>query len=370
MPNSKTNFNTDEIDNTSIESLDDFYTLTQQVGSVDKAVSNNLYGISSNGVKGVLPENRDSYGLVFFTRPQLNLTKKNIMNIRKMYSLLNNDTNSIHRYVRCMLDPRLETVKTGSKDLTLVQEASTLVNNELAYIPVLTNNIKSMSGWPDVSLPTFTSKEGIRKEQWAIGDGTIEIYDSFDLDCTFKNMKDEPITMLIDTWVQYIAQVFEGNMSPYIDMIAENEIDYNTRIYRLVLDENKRYVKKIAATGASFPVIIPTAKMFDFSDENKYNTQTKELNLRFKCVGALYNDDILIKEFNATTGIFNPEVRNMINGKEHNLDKIPESLLTVLNHRGIPYINEETLELEWWIDKNSLSYKRVIASLENKRNIT
>jgi len=364
MPNSKTNFKTAEIDTNKITSLDDFYTLTQQLGSGDKAISNNLYGISSNGVKGVLPENRDSYGLVFFTRPQLNLSKKNIMNIRKMYSLLNNDPNSIHRYVRCMLDPRLETVKVGANTADLDTAGSTLVNNELAFIPVFTNNIKSMSGWPDVALPTFTSKEGLRKEQWTIGDGAIEIYDSFDLDCTFKNMKDEPITMLVETWVQYIAQVFEGNMSPYIDMIAENEIDYNTRIYRLVLDETKRYVKKIAATGASFPVNVPTGKMFDFTDENKYNTQTKELNLRFKCVGALYNDDILIREFNNTAGIFNPEIRKMANGYVHNLDKIPESLLTVLNYRGIPYINEETLELEWWIDKNSLSYKRIIASLK------
>lgn len=364
MSETKTDFNTKEIDGKNVKSLDDFFTLTQQLGSSDKAISNNLFGLTNDGVKGVLPENRDSYGMVFFTRPQLNLSKKNVMNVRKMYSLLNNDPSSIHRYVRCMLDPRLNKVKIGNDTEALDTATSVLLNDELAFIPVLTNNIKSMSGWPDIALPTFTSKEGLRKEQWSIGDGAIEIYDSFDIDCTFKNMKDEPITMLMETWVQYIAQVFEGNMSPYMDMIVENEIDYNTRIYRLVLDETKRFVKKIAATGASFPINVPTGKMFDFTDENKYNDQTKELNLRFKCVGAMYNDDILIQEFNKTAGIFDPEVRNLINGRAHNLEKIPESLLSVFNHRGTPLINKNTLELEWWINKNSLTYKRIMSTLK------
>lgn len=364
MSTTKTDFKTKEVDTKNIKSLDDFFTLTQNLGSSDKAVSNNLFGLSNDGVKGILPENRDSYGMVFFTRPQLNLSKNNIMNIRKMYSLLNNDPNSIHRYVRCMLDPRLAAFKIGDGTGALDTAESTLVNNELPFISVLSNNIKSMSGWPDVALPTFTSKEGIRKEQWSIGDGAIEIYESFDIDCTFKNMKDEPITMLMDTWVNYIAQVFEGNISPYMDMIVENEIDYNTRIYRLVLDETKRYVKKIAATGASFPLNVPSGKMFDFTDENKYNDQTKEINIRFKCNGAMYNDDILIQEFNKTAGIFDPEIRNLIHGKEHNLEKIPESLLSVFKHRGTPLINKSTLELEWWINKNSLTYKRIMSTLD------
>jgi len=343
---------------TGVGSLGEFLTITQPAGDPARALSNNLYGLSNNGIRGALPENKDSHGLVFFTRPQLNLSSSNIKNYRRMYSLLSEDSASVARYVRCVLDPRLAITQPEDSNLTTIR--SDLMNEFLPFIPVFTNNIKTVSGWPDLVLPTFTSKEGLRKEQWSIGDGAIEIYNSFDLDCVFKNTKDEPITTIIDTWLSYIANVFEGTLSPYLDMITENEIDYNTRIYRLVMDETQTYVKKIAATGASFPVNVPSGKMFDYTEETKYNDQTKDINIRFKCNGAMYNDAILIDEFNKTVGVFNPEVRNMLYGRSHNLERIPTKLTKALNFRGIPLINKNTLALEWWISKNSLSYKKMI----------
>jgi len=343
-----------------IKSLDDFLESSQYIGSLDRAVSNNLYGINHQGVKGVIPENRDSYGLAFFTRPQLNLSNPNLANIRHMYSMLTTDTSSIQMYVRNMLDPRLVYNKRRPVH-------STLVDNQQAFIPILTNNIKTMSGWPDIVTPTFTSKSGVRKEQYSQVDGSTDIYDSFDIDCTFRNTRDEPLLLLMETWTKYMSNVFEGMMSPYMDMIKENEIDYNTRIYRLVLDESKRYVKKIAATGASFPINVPTGKVFDFSDSSKYNDQNKDINIRFKTVGAMYNDDILIKEFNTTVGIFHQEMRKLLdpdnNWKSSTMEKIPFELLPLFNNRGYPIINYDTLELEWWIDKTSITYKSLMKKL-------
>jgi hypothetical protein len=345
-----------KIDINNIENLDEFFKYTQEVGSVNKAVSNNLYGLNHQGVDGIIPENRDSYGMAFFTRPQLNLKSANLRNDRKLYSLLTTNPASIQRYTRCLLDPRLrfENINTP------------LLDPRMAFIPVFTNNLKSMSGWPDIVLPTFTSKEGVRKEQYIQADGHTDIYESFDLDCTFRNTKDEPIISILITWLRYMANVFEGMFSPYLDYIVSNRIDYQTRIYRLVLDESKRYVKKIAATGASFPVNVPTGKFFDLNKENKYNDQTRDINVRFKSVGAMYNDDILIQEFNKTGAVFNPEIRNLINGRPHSLEKIPYDMLSMFNNRGYPVINAETLELEWWVDKNSLTYKSIMETLSNQ----
>ena len=341
------------VDYNSIESLDSFHTLTQNTGSISKAASNNMFGLNHQAVKGIIPENRDSYGLAFFTRPQLNMSTQNIRNIRKMYSLLTTKDNTVHRYVRCLLDPRL-------KYNNIV---SSLLDNQMPFMPILTNNITNMSGWPDVVMPTYASKEGIRGEQYFQADGHSDIYGTFDIDCTFKNTKDEPIILMLQTWLMYMGAVFEGTMSPYLDFITENEIDYNTRIYRLVLDESKHIVKKIAATGASIPVNVPVGKFFDFTDATKYNDQTKEVNVRFTSVGAMYNDDILIKEFNETVAIFNHDVRLMLSGLPHSLEKIPPTLISLFNNRGYPVINTETLELEWWINKNSLTYKKIISSL-------
>lgn len=355
-----------------IQTLDKFHALTQSTGSVDKALSNNLYGLNHQQVKGILPENRDSYGLTFFTRPQLNLQNSNLRNIRQFYNLLTTKANSVQRYVRATLDPRLslnQVVSTPESDggKTKVAQGAVLtdlVDKNMAFIPVLTNTIKSMSGWPDVVMPSFTSKSGLKKEQWSIADGSIEIFEAFDLDLNFRNIKDEPIILMMQTWLTYMAQVFEGNISPYMDFITENEIDYNTRIYRIVLDESKRYVKKIAATGASFPINVPSGKFYDYNDATKYNDQTKEINIRFKCMGAMYNDSMLIREFNETGAIFNPNIRKLLNGDpSHNLEVIPYDLLERLNHRGYPIIDTDTMELTWYINKDSLSYKELLKTV-------
>jgi len=353
------------IDFNKVDTLDKFYALTQQTGSIDKAISNNLYGINHQGVKSIISENRDSYGYVFFTRPQLNMSTYNLRNLRHFYSLLTTDHATIQRYVRCTLDPRINMPHKGSV-------TSPLVDPSFAFIPVLSNNIKTMSGWPDIVLPTFSSKQGVRREQTTMADGTTDIYDSFDLDCVFKNTKDEPIILMMQTWLYYAAAVFEGVLTPYVDMITENMIDYNTRIYRLVMDESKRVVKKIAATGASFPINVPTGKFFDYDSESKYNTQAKDINIRFKSVGAMYNDDILVREFNDTSVIFNRDLQKIIDGGYKNTllyEKIPEELLSVFNHRGYPLIDTNTFELNWWVNTSSLTYKKIQKTLTTSTTI-
>ena len=336
-----------------LSSLDELFALTQTTGSIERAGSNALYGINHQNLDGAIPENRDSYGFTFFTRPQLNLTGSNLRNVRKLYDYLTTEPLTIQRYVRCMLDPRL--YYSGI--------TTPLVDQQMAYIPVLGNMLKTMSGWPDIVLPTFTSKPGVRREEWSIGDGSIEIFEKFNLDCTFRNFKDEPISSLLVLWLSYMAYVFEGKMSPYITMIVENEIDYNTRIYRIVTDESKRFVKKIAATGASFPVNDPTGRMFDFNKSVKYNDQTRDINVRFECNGAMFNDPILVVEFNKTSAIFNPKIAAIMKGEHTSLEKIPEELKLAFNNRGYPYINPKTLELEWYVDTSSATYNYIMTNL-------
>ena len=87
--------------------LDDYFQSTP-VGSVDRAIGNNLYGINHRQVAGMVPINKDLYGLTFFVRPQLNLHSNNVRNLRLLYPLLNKNTNSIQRFTRCTLDPRLD----------------------------------------------------------------------------------------------------------------------------------------------------------------------------------------------------------------------------------------------------------------------
>jgi hypothetical protein len=225
-----------------------------------------------------------------------------------------------------------------------------LVDSSQAFIPVLTNNLLTLSGWPDVVAPVFESESGMYKESYAQVDGLSRNYESFDLDASFRNTRGDPILYMFYIWLQYMSDVFEGKLVPYMDYLVENVIDYNTRIYRLVLDVNKQKVKKIAATGASFPVSVPTGSFFDFNSETPYSDQNKDITIRFRCMGADYLDDILIKEFNDTVKIFNPSMFNRYRDQE--MVRVSQKTLPLFNNRGYPRIDETTYDLEWWVSKD------------------
>jgi len=348
------------------------------IGSIERSIGNNLYGLNFRQTGNVVPRAKDSYGFTFFTRPQLNLSQLNITNHRSFYNLMTTNEKSYQRYVRLMLDPRLGKIG-GLK--------SPFVDNLNAFIPILTNNTLSLSGWPDITVPNYTTPSGLYGQEHSFVDGVTNHYESFDIDVTFKNIKGSPLIYLFFIWLKYESLVFEGILNPYTDMITENEIDYNTRIYRVLLDEQKRYVTHIAATGASFPINNPTGNIFDFSVEKPLNV-IKDINIRFRSLGFIAFEDIVKLEFNKSIAIFNSDIKKIL---KHDLDdstpdsnklrddgtkvykipgtsyvKIPYHLAVTsdssifnnsfynLNYKAYPYINLTTNEFEWWIDETRM----------------
>lgn len=335
--------------------LDDYFASTP-IGSVDRATGNNLYGINHQQTPGAVPSNKDTFGLTFFTRPQLNMQPDNIRNERRFYPLLSVKELSMQRFVRATLDPRLQRghdTGVDSTESTYPVVPCPIVDPLQAFIPVLTNNLLTLSGWPDVVAPVFESDAGLYKESYTQVDGLTKNYESFDLDASFRNTRGDPILYMFYVWLHYMGNVFEGKMVPYMDYLAENVIDYNTRIYRLVLDSNKEKVKKIAATGASFPISVPTGSFFDFNAETPYSDQNKDISIRFRCMGADYMDDILIREFNETVQLFNPLMKDKY--RHQNMQLVDQSLLALFNNRGYARIDEETYALEWWVDKHTFN---------------
>ena len=346
-------------------SLDEYYSNSSEIGNLKREVSEVFYGINNNYTETPLPRNKDYDALLFMVRPQLNLTSANIRNNRLFYSLMTKVPLSMHRYVRCILDPRLMNI-SGEVEVDPVGNTSKasdglkcpLVDNTNPFIPIVSNTFRSISGWPDVTLPTYTSGNGIYKQQYSQADGVTLNYESFDLDLSFRNMIGDPVIYLMYIWLHYMSSVFEGRLMPYMDFIVENELDYNTRIYKLTLDVSHTYVKKIAATGASFPISVPTGQFFDSNRDKPYNDQTDEFSIRFRNVGAQYNDDILIKEFNETVNIFNPLMRETFKGRLDNstkpsdsIIKIPKKLRIFFKNKGVPRIDQTTNELDWFIPK-------------------
>jgi len=362
------------------------------VGSIQKAIGNNLYGINFRQTGNAVPRDKSVYGFTFFTRPQLNLSSLNITNFRGFYNLLTSNELSYQRFTRMSLDPRIG-YNDGIK--------CPFVDNQNAFFSILTNNIVSLSGWPDLFVPTYTSESGLYGEEHSFVDGVTNHFESYDLDITFKNTKGNPLIYLFYIWIKYESLVFEGILNPYLDMITENEIDYNTRIYRVVLDQQKRYVTYIASTGASFPVNVPTGNLFDYNLDTPYNTRNSEINIRFRNMGFIAFEDILKLQFNRTVAMFNPGMYKLLqydmsDGSDSSKAredpnvvyrvpgcpyvKLPHALSMAIdsdmftngyfavNHRAYPWINLQTNELEFWIknssfDKNNeLDFKDMIES--------
>lgn len=329
-------------------SLDDYFQ-SSNLGSIDQAIGNNLFGINHRQIPGVVSSNKDVYGLTFFVRPQLNLQADNVRNFRLLSPLLNEIETSIQRHVRCSLDPRLIHGYTFNNH-SIPTLSCPIVDNLNCFIPILTNNLTALSGWPDLAVPTYTSEPGLYREQYSQVDGIARNFEMFDLNVSFRNTKGDPILYMFYVWLHYMAAVFEGKLSPYIDFITEREMDYNTKIYRLVLDQQKNVVTKIGATGVAFPISNAVGSFFDYNVNQPYNDQNKEITIRFRCLGFECLDDILVHDFNKSVVQFNSNMRNGV--RENVMYKINKNIVHLFNNRGYPRINPNTYELEWWIDNN------------------
>lgn len=320
--------------------------LLSQISPSSTAIGSSFYGINHRQTPPAIPINRDYYGLAFFTRPAMNLSTANLQTHRLFTPLLTTVKDSLPRAIRCLLD------------YTLVQDgvSSPFVDPQQAFIAPLTNHLLSLNGWPDISVQEFQSHEGLYKEVFGFVDGNItEAVRSYELTATFRNIPGDPITAFFFYWCQYMAAVFEGTLVPYPDMIWENEIDYNTRIYRVVLDSTKTKVQKIAATGASFPLTSPTGAAFNFdSQQGPLNSSNDQITINFRCFGATYLDDILIDEFNRTVVLFNSNMADAVRTSKYT--KVPMSALPIFNNTGYARIDPNTYELEWWVDNDQYNY--------------
>lgn len=337
-------------------SLDDYFQTTP-IGSLNRAIGNHLYGINHRQTPNAVPSNKDIYGYTFVVRPQLNFQSDNIRNVRQLSSLLNSVPSSIQAYVRCMLDPRIQTGYKLHKNSKASVPAfnNPFVDMQNPFIPVITNSLVSVSGWPDITPHIHTSPAGNYKQTHSMFDGISRNFEEFDLDLTFQNMRGDTLLYMFYCWLMYGSNVFEGKLVPYTDFMAEREIDYQTRVYRLDMDQHKRKVSKLCATLIATPYTCPMGSFFDYNRDKPFNDQNKEFTIRFKCNGVDYYDDILIWEFNQTVVQFNYAMADGV--RESRMVQVPEYLLGLFNNRGYPRINPADSILEWWVSAELFSTK-------------
>lgn len=306
-------------------------------GAYGKFIGNTMHGINHELRNPILKNIPEGDAYVFFTKPYFNMRAANLRGDRRTTNLITTGVyNNVQTFIRQTLDPDL-VFNGGSCDM---------VDRNSPWIPLLSNTLKSMSGWPDRVQPIFTSTPGARGEQYSMADGIIETNGRFDLTMQFEKMDGRINERLLETWMLMTSLQVDGKVWPYPWQEAYFEKNYDTSIYVLIMDSTNRLVIDIARVISAFP--INDNKGSGFNINNKKTDKPTEFSIRFECNIVEYSDPIDFYEFNLTTARWNLDIFNLIfNGNSGNLVKIPRNELS--KHTSlIPYIDTSTNELVWY----------------------
>jgi hypothetical protein len=343
-------------------SIDDFLNLSNLehgLGPTGSSAMTMLYGLSIN--KGLLPipHNTDHQGYVFFTKPACNLTYNNVKAISELNFLADDKENSMSNAIRCMLSPNLfgepdiNALKASSLKDSKILQRSNLINDKQAFLPI-SNFLESLSAMPDTQMDTYNSPEGKRGEQVTFYDGYSEFNGVFDITATFDNMDGDFICAMFGAWIEWGNRVVEGTVCPFPIFLMCNEMDYTSRYYRLIMDKTRTFVQNIAAPGYFIPTTNPDGAKFGYNRSDVYTSENNKVQINLHCVGAEKNRNILLYEFNETVEAFNVDMKdsksNMVKLNQSK-SEIPYDLKLIFDYEAYPYINIETYELEWYVEK-------------------
>ena len=318
------------------------------LGSLSDAYGLMLAGLNHRGLGNPINSNQDNSGIILFTRPDLNLSYDNLSSKRVMMNYAsNNIEHTIQRYCRVALDPR------GAKNYNI---ETPLFRNGNWFIPLLTNNLLSLSGFPDRVIETFTSTPGVRKEVVSMVNGMFNHYGEISLTANFRNIAGNPIPTLLSLWLEYCEAVFLGEALPYPHSMIDQRMDYTTRIYVLILDPSRRFVQSMATT-LGFPTVDPTGARFNFTGDEVMMQSSSQLSINFLCNGLIVNDPREIHNFNRRAAKFDPgmQILSVTNGGKMTLkgdmyqlrgDEVKRG-----NYHGVPLIHPYTQELMWFVTK-------------------
>lgn len=345
---------------------------TTGAGSETERFQDVFHGLNRLPQIPELPIHKETQGLILFTRPELNLAYDNISKegARQLAHLLTQDPNSAMGAIKLALDPvtqRGSPVFAKSFD----RQNGPRIDSRLTdpfnpYLTLLSNTCITMSPPPDLGINTYTSPEGVFREQWIMNDSIAENNGYYDITCTFSNIQGNSVLMTFLIWILYMGLLRVGPIVPHHHNRLCNRMDYFTRIERWKFDETGRYIEQWFHTGASMPKSISVGSAFGLNKLEPMEFENKEISVQFGSVGAVYNDPIQLWEFNYRMLQWNPKLKDDVRKK--NFYKAPVIDSAITNWKGYPLINLATREMEWWIPKDE--YRKVIAGIYDSPTYT
>ena len=305
---------------------------------LDSALTSTIYGIDIFGTGSPAQQAHEQFGLTFFTRPMLNLSYDNITADRTLTPLGTLEPMSIGRYVRAMLDP------LGNYNCPLVDPTN-------IFLPLLSNTCESLTGWQDPIIETYQSPAGIKKESWSIADSSSKVYQTMQLSSSFRNTRGNIMGYLFHVWQTYMALEYEGVIDPRPEFIRHFTIDYQTRIYRLILDPTRTFVQEIVMCGAAFPLANNAGSRANYNRAQVVNTEIDLYSQTWQTMGAFYYDPGCMYDFNEAAGKLKPGFSDPRTRLQF-YRRLWPSEYRIFTYRCFPQINVRTARLEWWIERD------------------
>jgi len=283
----------------------------------------------------------DNIGLMFMSRPLLNLEDDNVRKHPQLLSLYAPPPNTIQHYVKGILDPIWGRANSGGSEV---------LDPLVAWIPILTNALKVSSGFPDIGLNTSVSEPGIRKEVTRRVDGILKVNYDFDMRMSWYPTKPNIIPFLFDVWNHYIegVKLADEGMQPRDEPLVQNYRDYDCRVYHVILNKDWRSIEGIFMNGYSWPNSYPSGafSVIDRTQGTLRGQGQDDIEINFPSVGMRYNNIRVADQFNRTTIYFNPNMHPSV--REQHYYKLPLSEYFEGNYTAYPWIDINNMVMEYW----------------------
>lgn len=292
-------------------------------GTYINQLQNNMTKIDRFGVKAITYNNVHS-GMLFMTRPHLNLSSINLRQNRFMHILNTMDPTSIQFAIRLWLDAPMST------DSGLTQSVSNCLNftKESPWFIPLMNNITDVSGFPSQTIETYIDEGGFFSESQSFAIGSDRNRKPFDLQLTFTEPLGGICMAILQFWLEYIASLTIGEMVAYPFQIDRQILNYTVSIYRFILDPSKQYIQKWSKCTGCFPTARPGGACFDISRNEDFVEAAKTFSTTFRCNIYEENDPIILKEFNMLAERYWPALKYLdptssmvLNGDQYKVDQ-------------------------------------------------
>ncbi|QDH47075.1 hypothetical protein PQC07_gp191 [Aeromonas phage D3] len=304
----------------------------------------------------MMPLADDTIGLSFVTRPQLNLIDDVIARSERLKVLKDVSGNSIGAYIRGTLDERWAAANPCPA-----------LDNANPFIVALTTYLKTSNGFGDLSMQIQTTDPGMREQVYQRVASKLEENGLYSMNQTYFNPKPSVIPALFQYWMTYISEVTSGDRGcyPRAKYLFGNRIDYDTRIYHLIMNKDGEFLEQIFATVQSIPVTFPSG-----SQANIDNTQNSlrgegqdDFSVQFSSTAMRFNEPGLIQAFNEHSYMYNPNIRPKTRDQyfrrlsadeylEYGYSGAYPLLLPVRNDRRQDgAVGRDGIKLTWWVRK-------------------